>query len=92
MTNLLQNRHLGMRHEVIRDNEVFVVDSKARSGGSAQPSSLRGSFHTYPQPIPPSQGNRISSCPCQYLQQVPFIETAKESFLPDAEGSGALLS
>ena len=30
--------------------------------------------------------------PCQYLQQVPFIETAKESFLPDAEGSGALLS
>ena len=38
------------------------------------------------------QGNRISSCPCQYLQQVPFIETAKESFLPDAEGSGAFLS
>ena len=39
-----------------------------------------------------AQGNRISSCPCQYLQQVPFIETAKESFLPDAEGSGAFLS
>ena len=39
-----------------------------------------------------TQGNRISSCPCQYLQQVPFIETAKESFLPDAEGSGAFLS
>ena len=38
------------------------------------------------------QGNRISSCPCQYLQQVSFIETAKESFLPDAEGSGAFLS
>ena len=38
------------------------------------------------------QGNRISSCPCQYLQQVPCIETAKESFLPDAEGSGAFLS
>ena len=39
-----------------------------------------------------TQGNRISSCPCQYLQQVPCIETAKESFLPDAEGSGAFLS
>ena len=38
------------------------------------------------------QGNRISSCPCQYLQQVSVIETAKESFLPDAEGSGAFLS
>ena len=39
-----------------------------------------------------AQGNRISSCPCQYLQQVPFIEAAQESFLPDAEGSGAFLS
>ena len=29
MTNLLQNRHLGMRHEVMRDNEVIFVDAKA---------------------------------------------------------------
>ena len=29
MTNLLQNRHLGMRNDAIRDNELFVVDSKA---------------------------------------------------------------
>ena len=30
MTNLLQNRHLGMRNEAIRDNEVIFVDPKAR--------------------------------------------------------------
>ena len=51
----------------------------------------RGRIHLLGQGAKP-QGNRISSCPCQYLQQVPCIETAKESFLPDAEGSGALLS
>ena len=30
MTNLLQNRHLGMRNEARRDKEVIFVDSKAR--------------------------------------------------------------
>ena len=34
----------------------------------------------------------FSSYPCSYLQKVPSNETAKVSFLPDAEGSGALLS
>ena len=30
MTNLLQNRHLGMRHEAMRDNDLIFVNPKAR--------------------------------------------------------------
>ena len=30
MMNLLQNRHLGMRNEAMRDNDLILVDSKAR--------------------------------------------------------------
>ena len=36
MTNLLQNRHLGMRHEEIRNNEAIFVDSEVKSGGSGK--------------------------------------------------------
>ena len=39
MMNLLQNRHLGVRNEAIRDNEVIFVHAKAGLAGNKKRSS-----------------------------------------------------
>ena len=36
MMNLFQNRHFGVRHEAIRNNELIFVDPKTGSGGSGE--------------------------------------------------------
>jgi len=55
MTNLLQNRHLGIRNEAIRDKDLIFVDSKAGSAGSGKgPRALSVSFRPHLQSTPRS--------------------------------------